>query len=156
MPDLSPLVAQGLPGLFLAGLAAGSVVPLPSEAVLAALVYAGVPAVPAVAVATLGNVLGSVTLWAPARWAATSPSGPLARWHARRREGEGARVDRALALMRRFGAPALLLAWLPVLGDAFVLASGLARVRLLPFLVFVALGKGLRYGGVALSITLTR
>lgn len=156
MPDLTPLSSRGLPGLFVAAFAAGSVLPLPSEAVLAALVYAGGPTGAAVGVATLGNVLGALTLWAPARWAVTSPQGPLARWSARRREGEGERLRRALALLRRYGAPALLLSWLPVVGDAFVLAAGVARVRLVPFLLCVTLGKGLRYLAVALSAAQAR
>ncbi len=56
------LEAWGLPGLFLAALLAGSVFPVPSEGVLAALVYAGVPAAWTVLVATVGNVLGASTL----------------------------------------------------------------------------------------------
>ena len=46
----------------------------------------------------------------------------------------------------------LLLAWLPIVGDVFVLAAGLVGVRLGPFLTFVSLGKGLRYLAVALSV----
>ena len=37
------------------------------------------------------------------------------------------------------------MSWVPVVGDAFVLAGGFVGVRPLPFVVFVTLGKGLRY-----------
>jgi membrane protein YqaA with SNARE-associated domain len=45
----------------------------------------------------------------------------------------------------------LALAWVPVVGDVFVLAAGLVGVRWAPFLAFTTLGKGLRYLFVALS-----
>lgn len=152
MPDASTLAAWGLPGLFLIAMLAGSVVPAPSEALLAALIYAGQPPASAVAVATVGNVLGAVTLYALGRWVSHGGGGPVGRWVERRSVKEGPRLERAKARLRTWGAPVLLLSWLPVVGDVFVLAGGFVGVQPLPFVTFVTLGKGLRYLFVALSV----
>ena len=132
-------------------MAAGSVLPAPSETVLAALVYGGVDPGLAVVVATGGNVLGATTLYLLGRWGARGGGGPVGRWVQRRREREGPRLERAQARLATWGAPALVLAWLPLVGDVLVLTAGLVGVPWGPFVGFVTLGKGLRYLFVALS-----
>ena len=122
---------MGLLGLFLAAFLAGSIVPFPSEGVLAALVYNGVPMASAVLVGTLGNVLGAVTLYAMG-WKLDPET-----------------IRRAREKWKRWGAWGLLFAWVPFVGDAFVLAAGLVRVRFWLFLVLVAAGKAARYFAVA-------
>ncbi len=155
MPDPSVLATWGLPGLFLVAMLAGSVVPVPSEALLAALVYGGTAPVTAIGVATTGNVLGALSLYVLGRWVAGGGGGALGRWYARRREKEGPRMQRVEAWTRKWGAPALIMSWMPVVGDAFVIAGGMLGVRPLPFVFFVTLGKGLRYLAVALSAAAT-
>lgn len=150
-PDAATLAQWGLPGLFLVAVVAGSVLAAPSEAVLAVLVYGGVSPGLAVAVATGGNVLGAISIYLLGRWVARGGGGPWGRWLQRRAEREGPRLERARARLATWGAPALALAWVPVVGDVFVLAAGLVGVRWGPFLVFVSLGKGLRYLVVALG-----
>jgi membrane protein YqaA with SNARE-associated domain len=145
------LAAWGLPGLFLAAMLAGSIVPMPSEALLVAVISGGVSPVAAVAVATVGNVLGALSLYLLGRWSVRGGGGRLGRWIARRNEREGPRLARARQRLRTWGAPVLVLSWLPVVGDAFVLAAGLVGMRSVPFLVFTTLGKGLRYLFVAVS-----
>ena len=151
MPDASTLAQWGLPGLFLVAAVAGSLLPAPSEAVLATLVYGGVPPGPAVVVATAGNVVGALTVYLLGRWVAAGGGGPVGRWVRRREAEEGPRLERARARLATWGAPVLLLAWVPVVGDVFVLAAGLVGVRWGPFVAFVTVGKGLRYLFVALS-----
>lgn len=150
--DPSGFTGWGLPGLFLAAILAGSIVPMPSEAVLAAVLAGGVPPVVAVTVATVGNVLGALSLYLLGQWGARGGGGRLERWLARRKARDAAQLERARQWLRRWGAPVLLLSWLPVVGDAFVLAGGLVGVRVLPFLLFTTLGKGLRYLFVAVSV----
>jgi membrane protein YqaA with SNARE-associated domain len=152
MPDATTLATWGLPGLFLVALVAGSILPAPSEAVLAVLVYGGVPPLPAVLVATGGNVLGAITVYLLGLWVRRGGAGPLGRWVQRRRLEEGARLERARLRLATWGAPVLVLAWVPVVGDVFVLAAGLVGVPWGSFLVFVSLGKALRYLAVALSV----
>jgi membrane protein YqaA with SNARE-associated domain len=151
MPDASTLAQWGLPGLFLVAVVAGSLFAAPSEAVLAALVYGGVSPGLAVAVATGGNVLGALTVYLLGRWVAGGGGGAAGRWVRRRVEREGPGLERAKARLATWGAPVLVLSWVPVVGDVFVLAAGLVGVRWGPFVAFVTLGKGLRYLIVALS-----
>ena len=51
--------------------------------------------------------------------------------------------------LRRWGAPALLLSWLPVVGDALPLAAGCLRMPATSCAVWMAVGKLLRYVVVA-------
>jgi len=151
MLDPSTLAAWGLPGLFIVAMLAGSIVPMPSEALLVAVISGGVSPVAAVTVATVGNVLGALSLYLLGMWGARGGGGRLGRWISRRSEREGPRLERARQRLRTWGAPVLILSWLPVVGDAFVLAAGIVGVRSVPFLVFTVLGKGLRYVFVAVS-----
>lgn len=152
MFDPATLAAWGLPGLFVVAMLAGSIVPMPSEALLVAVISGGVSPTVAVTVATVGNVLGALSLYLLGRWVARGGEGRLGRWVARRSAREGPRLERARERLRRWGAPILVLSWLPIVGDAFVLAAGLVGVRSAPFVVFTTLGKGLRYLFVAVSV----
>jgi membrane protein YqaA with SNARE-associated domain len=51
--------------------------------------------------------------------------------------------------VKRYGAPVLALAWLPVVGDAFVVAAGWLRIHWLAALGFMAAGRLARYIAVA-------
>jgi membrane protein YqaA with SNARE-associated domain len=64
-----------------------------------------------------------------------------------------ARVDRALASVRRHGLMAVVVPSLlppPMPFKIFVLLAGVAEIRTMPFVLAIALGRGIRYGGVAL------
>lgn len=152
MPDPTTLAAWGLPGLFVVAMLAGSVVPMPSEALLVAVIHGGGSPVAAVGVATVGNVLGALSLYLLGRWVERGGGGRVGQWASRRVAREGPRIERARQRLRTWGAPVLVLSWLPVVGDAFVLAAGVLGVRVIPFLVFTTLGKGLRYAFVAVSV----
>lgn len=53
--------------------------------------------------------------------------------------------------VRRWGAPSLLLAWLPLIGDGLCLAAGWLRLNPFAALGFMAVGKFARYTLVAIS-----
>ena len=55
--------------------------------------------------------------------------------------------------LRRYGTPALLLAWAPLIGDALCLAAGWLRLNPWQAVLFMAIGKFARYGLIALAIT---
>lgn len=57
--------------------------------------------------------------------------------------------SRAGKLFQRFGQPVLLLSWVPFVGDAIVALAGALRVPLLPFSLWVIVGKLARYAVVA-------
>ena len=56
-----------------------------------------------------------------------------------------------LQRMRRYGSPALLFAWAPVVGDGLLVAAGWLRLRWAVVLIYSATGRFLRYGVVALA-----
>ena len=94
-----------------------------------------------VLVATCGNYLGACTTYTLARMTVGRfmPSGTR-RW------------SRASALVRRFGAPALLLSWVPVIGDAIVTVAGAARMPFGWFSFWTVVGKAARYAVVAWAV----
>lgn len=115
-----------------------TILPFYSEAVLVYLLREGHPAWALLIVATIGNTLGSVVNWGLGRYALRYrdrrwfPAGPE-------------RLERSQRWFTRYGKWSLLLAWLPVGGDALTVVAGILRVPLATFVALVGLGKGLRY-----------
>lgn len=132
-----------LAGLFLAALMAATVLPMQSEAALVALLVAGThPPWLLVAIAGLGNVLGSLVNWLIGRgierfrdrsWFPVKP----------------AALDRAQGWYRRYGKWSLLLSWAPIVGDPLTVVAGLAREPLPVFLALVTVAKVGRYAVLA-------
>jgi membrane protein YqaA with SNARE-associated domain len=60
-------------------------------------------------------------------------------------------MSQASRAFRRFGEWTLLFAWLPVVGDAFTIAAGAARVNLGVFVALVAIGKAARYAVIVVG-----
>lgn len=138
------LAAYG--GLFSAALIAATLLPAQSEAVLAGMLAAGYPLIPVLAVATAGNVLGSVVNWGLGR--------QVDRFrHRRWFPVPAARLDRAAGWYARWGRWSLLLSWAPVIGDPLTLAAGVLREPFWPFLALVTLAKFGRYAVLA-AVTL--
>ena len=54
--------------------------------------------------------------------------------------------------LRRFGSPMLLLAWVPLLGDAMCLAAGWLRLNLWHAALFMAIGKFARYWVIGMTV----
>ena len=54
--------------------------------------------------------------------------------------------------VRHYGAPALLLAWVPLIGDALCLAAGWLRLNPWQAALFMALGKFVRYWAIAAAV----
>jgi membrane protein YqaA with SNARE-associated domain len=54
--------------------------------------------------------------------------------------------------MRTYGTPALLLAWVPLVGDALCLAAGWLRLNWWQAALFMAIGKFARYWVIAAAI----
>jgi membrane protein YqaA with SNARE-associated domain len=123
--------------LLVSSFLAATVLPLASEVPLAVVVRRDGDLFVPVAVATLGNFLGACTTYALARAAAAKLT-PAA-----------APTPRALALFERYGAPALLLSWVPLLGDAIVALAGASRVPIFAFAIWTVIGKAARYAAVA-------
>lgn len=129
--------ATGLWALFLSAFVSATLFPGGSEAVLAVLMRNSAHGVALLlAVATLGNTLGGMTTWGLGRLLAYRyPS-----------QGVGdSRREQAVGHLRRWGSPALLLSWLPLIGDPLCFAAGWLRIHWFPALLFIAAGKAARY-----------
>ena len=124
--------------LLVSSFLAATVLPLASEVPLALVVRRHGDLLVPVAVATLGNFLGACTTYGLARLAAAKLAPPSLK-----------RPPRALRLFERYGAPALLLSWVPIVGDAIVALAGASRVPLAAFTVWTLIGKAARYAAVA-------
>lgn len=125
--------------LFLWSFLAATVVPLSSEPPLIFLVRSEELMVVPVLVGTLGNAIGAcTTYWISRRAAQALIKKP--------RQSSKSRTAR---LYRRYGQPALLLSWVPILGDGLVVLAGATRLRFWGFCFWMTLGKGLRYFALA-------
>lgn len=139
------LIHLGLPALFLVAFLAATVAPLGSEWLLVALLLGGAEPAAAVLTATAGNFLGACTTWALGGYG--SP------WLLRRvLRVERGTQERAEALFSRYGAWALLLSWVPVIGDPLCLLAGLLRVPFVRFAVPTLAGKLARYGALSAAL----
>jgi membrane protein YqaA with SNARE-associated domain len=135
----------GLWGLFLSAFVSATVLPGSSEIVMTALVTA----YPALAMAAFfaalaGNVLGCVLTF----WMGHAGRQGFERFKKVRVDTEDPRIQR----LKRWGPPGLFLSFLPLVGDALVLAAGWLKMPFWPSLFWIALGKGARYLVLLLSL----
>ena len=134
MEDLS------LWGLFLSAFISSTLFPGGSEVVVAYLAQQGVYSkVTLLVVATTGNTLGGMSTWLigyliARRFPARTLTKPQ---HQKARE----RIE-------RWGSPALLFSWVPVVGDPLCLLAGWLRIHAFNSLVFIATGKAARYAAI--------
>jgi membrane protein YqaA with SNARE-associated domain len=129
--DFQFTAEAGLAGLFLASFLSATLLPGGSEAVLFAVIRLHPDqALPALLLATIGNTLGGMVTYAMGR---------LLPQHL---------APAKAALAQRHGAPVLLLAWAPLIGDALCAAAGWLRLRPLPCAAWMAAGKAARYAVV--------
>lgn len=134
-------------GLFAVAFVAATLLPLQSESALAALLLThDYPLVALVAVASVGNTLGSSLNWLLGRY--------VERYRERRwfPVSETA-LTRAQRWYQRYGHWSLLLSWLPLIGDPLTVAAGVLREPFARFVVLVAFAKTARYTILALIIT---
>ncbi|MBJ9976920.1 DedA family protein [Pseudomonas sp. S75] len=132
--------ATGYIGLFVSAFGAATLLPLQSEAVLVALLWAKQhPVWTLLLVATAGNVLGSLVNWVLGRYLE----------HCREKRWlpvSARRLESVQRTYQRYGRWSLLLSWMPVIGDPLTLVAGLMREPLWSFLIIVTVAKAARYG----------
>jgi len=131
--------------VFAASFLAATLLPFYSEFAVAGAMTLGAGALPLFAAATLGNTLGAAVNWAIGRY--------LLRFQDRRWFPVDRRhLGRAQDWFQRFGVWSLLLAWLPIGGDALTFVAGVMRVHFALFFVLTAIGKGARYAALIVAV----
>ena len=134
----SLLIDYGYWGMLVAAFLAGSFFPFSSEAVMLALLAAGLEPWPLVAYGTAGNVAGSVFNYAVGRMGRLE-------WIERYLHVGQRELDRAQRFMAGHGAWMGFFAFLPLLGSAITIMLGLMRANIPISLASITAGKLLRY-----------
>ena len=118
--------------LFGSGFLSATLLPGNSEILLVTLLTAGsAPAMMLVLSATVGNTLGGLT------------NVVIGRLLPELKPQRG--MSTALGWLQRFGPAALLLSWLPIVGDLMCVLAGWLRMPWGLVVFFLCLGKALRY-----------
>ena len=136
------LEAAPYAGLFLSAFLAATILPMQSEAVLVELLLTGHSPFTVVAVASFGNVLGSIVNWLLGRGIERFRN---RRWFPVDQQS----FDRAQAWYRKYGKWSLLLSWAPIIGDPLTVMAGVLRERLAIFVLLVTIAKTARYVALA-------
>jgi len=125
-------------GLFVSAFLAATLVPAYSEILFAGLLAAGHDPLALWLWASAGNTLGSVVNWCLGRYLLHFED---RRWFPFRSKN----LAVAQRWFQKYGVWALLMAWLPVGGDALTFVAGVMRVRFAVFFTLTAIGKSARY-----------
>jgi membrane protein YqaA with SNARE-associated domain len=124
--------ATGLLGLAFSSFVSATLLPGTSELVLVAVLQQHPESWwEAIGIATFANTLGAMTSYLIGRLVPNRVSA------------------RGVERVRRYGYPALLFAWVPIVGDALPLAAGWLRFKPWASALVIALGKFARYLVVA-------
>ncbi len=118
--------------LFWSSFLSATLLPGSSEVLLVSfLVTHAASAMPLILVATVGNTLGGLTNVVLGRFL-PQPKPKTA-------------TATALRWLKRYGSAALLLSWVPVIGDVLCVAAGWLRLPWCYSALFIFMGKALRY-----------
>ncbi|MFN3436416.1 MAG: YqaA family protein [Acidovorax sp.] len=126
----------GLSTVFVVSFVSATLLPLGSEPAVFGLIKINPELFwPAILVATVANTLGGGVSW----WMGLGA-------HKVVDKARGYQTDvRALNWLKRFGAKACLLSWLPVVGDPLCAVAGWLKLPFWPCLAYMAVGKFFRY-----------
>lgn len=143
----------GLSTVFVVAFISATLLPLGSEPAVFGLVKLNPDLFwPAVLVATAGNTLGGAVSW----WMGLGAGRAFHAVAQRRKAHASTRGDtkpapptlahqRASRWLKRYGAKACLLSWLPVVGDPLCAVAGWLKLPFWPCLLYMAIGKFARY-----------
>ena len=132
------LTQYGYWGMLIAAFLAGSVLPFSSEAVIIALMAAGLDPWQLMTYGTIGNVLGSVVNYGVGR------RGKM-EWIEKYLHVKKKDLDRAHRFLAGHGAWMGFFAFVPILGSAITIALGLMRSNIVITFIAITVGKIVRY-----------
>ena len=124
--------------LFSIAFLAATILPFSSEVVLAGLNATSGEKIPLLVVASFGNVLGSSFNWVLGKYTRNLET---KKWF----PFSNNQLQKASFWFTKYGKWSLLFAWLPVIGDPLTFIAGVVRLRFVPFLILVTIGKVSRY-----------
>ena len=132
------LIANGPLGMFIAAFLAGSFFPFSSEVVMLSLLGAGANPTGLLVWGTAGNILGSLFNYYV---------GSLGReeWITQYTKVPPEKLERGKLYVRKYGAWAGFLGWVPLLGSVVTVALGYLRVNLPLSMLTIGIGKYVRY-----------
>jgi membrane protein YqaA with SNARE-associated domain len=126
----------GLSTVFVVAFVSATLLPLGSEPAVFGLVKLNPDMLwPAILVATAGNTAGGALTWWMGRGAERAYE------HVTHKHVD----SRALRWLERWGPPACLLSWLPIVGDPLCAVAGWLRLPFWPCVFYMAIGKFARY-----------
>lgn len=140
--SISLLSNYGYYSLFITSFLASTILPLGSEALLILMVLNKNNIISVVFVASIGNYLGACTSYyigLKGRYIIIKKYLKISHEQIRKSE----------LLFSKYGSYSLLFTWIPLIGDALTVTSGILKYRFTLFTLFVFTGKFLRYFVIA-------
>jgi len=132
------LPKYGLSTVFVVAFVSATLLPMGSEPAVFGLVKLNPDLFwPAVLAGTAGSTLGGALTW----WMGYGAE----RVYERVTKDPRAAHPHALHWLERFGPPACLLSWLPIIGDPLCAVAGWLRLPFWPCVTYMAIGKFARY-----------
>lgn len=132
------LIGYGYWGMLISAFLAGSVFPFSSEAVILALLAAGLDPLPLIIYGSIGNVAGSMFNYSVGRMGKTE-------WFERYLHISNKNMNRAKRFMGDRGAIMGFFAFIPIIGSAITVLLGLMRSNIFLSIASITIGKVLRY-----------
>jgi membrane protein YqaA with SNARE-associated domain len=123
--------------LFLTSFASATLLPGGSEALFVYLLSIHLSPIVLLAVATLGNTLGSFANYLLGKYATD--------FALRKNYMKEKHLQKASSLFEKYGAWSLLFSWLPIIGDPLTFVAGIVRYAWWKFVIIVAFAKLARY-----------
>ena len=138
------LIDWGYGGMFISAFLAGTILPFSSEVVLLACVALGLDPLLSTLSTTLGNVLGGLTCYWIGRLGEME-------WIEKYFRVSRKQLDKAARFIHGKGSWMALFSFLPVIGDALLIALGLMKANVWIVSAAMSIGKLIRYAVIVMT-----
>lgn len=138
------LIDWGYGGMFISAFLAGTILPFSSEVVLLACVALGLDPLLSTLSTTLGNVLGGLTCYWIGRLGKME-------WIEKYFRVSRKQLDKAARFIHGKGSWMALFSFLPVIGDALLIALGLMKANVWIISAAMSIGKLIRYAVIVMT-----
>lgn len=138
------LIDWGYGGMFISAFLAGTILPFSSEVVLLACVALGLDPLLSTLSTTLGNMLGGLTCYWIGRLGKME-------WIEKYFRVSRKQLDKAARFIHGKGSWMALFSFLPVIGDALLIALGLMKANVWIVSAAMSIGKLIRYAVIVMT-----